>query len=100
MPGSHQDAVARSLRVKNLPKDTQEPLLQQIFERLVLVQRVEVFVDSGEPAHQQVSKRNGEVQADRGKRDNWMISNTVRTIYGQILSSEAALNSASYPLFY
>jgi len=57
MPGSHQDAVARSLRVKDLPKDTQEPLLQQIFERPVPVQRVEVFVDSGEPVHQQVSRQ-------------------------------------------
>ena len=46
--GSHQDAAARSLRVKNLPEDTQEPLLQQAFEKLVPVKKVEVFVDSGE----------------------------------------------------
>jgi hypothetical protein len=31
----------RSLRVKNLPEDTQEPLLQQVFERLMLVKRME-----------------------------------------------------------
>jgi len=48
VPGSHQDAAARSLRVKNLPEDTQEPLLQQVFEKLVPVKRVEIFVDSGE----------------------------------------------------
>ena len=48
VPGSHQDTAARSLRVKNLPEDTQEPLLQQVFEKLVPVKRVEVFVDSGE----------------------------------------------------
>jgi hypothetical protein len=34
VPGSRQDAAARSLCVKNLPEDTQEPL--------------QVFVDSGE----------------------------------------------------
>jgi len=48
VPGSHQDAVARSLRVKNLPGDAQEPLLQQVFEKLVPVKRVEIFVDSRE----------------------------------------------------
>jgi hypothetical protein len=48
VPGSHQDAAARSLRVKNLPEDTQEPLLQQVFERLVPVKRVEILVGSGE----------------------------------------------------
>ena len=48
VPTSHQDAAARSLRVKNLPEDTQEPLLQQMFEKLAPVKRVEIFVDSGE----------------------------------------------------
>ena len=36
------------LRVRGLPKDTQEPLLQQAFEKLVPVKRVEVLVGSGE----------------------------------------------------
>ena len=48
VPGSLQDAAARSLRVKNLPENTQEPLLQQVFEKRVPVKRVEIFVDSGE----------------------------------------------------
>ena len=48
VPGSRHDAAARSLRVKNLPEDTQEPLLQQAFEKLVPVNKVEVFADSGE----------------------------------------------------
>ena len=48
VPGSHHDAAGRSLRVKNLPEDTQEPLLQQAFEKLVPVKKVEVFTDSGE----------------------------------------------------
>ena len=48
VPGSHHDTAARSLRVKNLPEDTQEPLLQQVFEKLVPVKRVEIFVDLGE----------------------------------------------------
>jgi hypothetical protein len=48
MPGSSGDATARSLRVKNLPEDTQEPLLQQAFEKLVPVKKVETFADSGE----------------------------------------------------
>ena len=46
VPGSRQDAAARSLRVKNLPVDIQEPLLQQAFEKLVPVKRVEVLVES------------------------------------------------------
>ena len=48
VPGARQDAAARSLRVRGLPKDTQEPLLQQAFEKLVPVKRVEVLVGSGE----------------------------------------------------
>ena len=48
MPGSHQDVVTHSLRVKNIPEDTQEALLQQVFEKLVPIKRVEIFVDLGE----------------------------------------------------
>ena len=48
VPGSHQDVVTRSLRVKNIPEDTQEALLQQVFEKPVPVKRVEIFVDLGE----------------------------------------------------
>ena len=48
MPGSHQDLVTRPLRVKNVPEDTQEALLQQGFEKLVPVKRVASFVDLGE----------------------------------------------------
>jgi hypothetical protein len=48
VPGSHQDVVTPSLRVKNVPEDTQGGLLQQVFERLVPVKRVAIFVDSGE----------------------------------------------------
>ena len=48
MPGSRQNVVARSLHIKNIPEDTQEPLLHQVFEKLVAVKRVEIFVNSGE----------------------------------------------------
>jgi len=37
VPGSHPDAAACSLLIKNLLGDTQEPLLQQVFERVVPV---------------------------------------------------------------
>ena len=40
--------VARSLHIKNVLEDTQVPPLQQVFEKLVAVKRVEIFVDSGE----------------------------------------------------
>ena len=48
VPGSHQDLVTRPLRVKNVPEDTQEALLQQGFEKLVPVKRVASFVNLGE----------------------------------------------------
>ena len=48
VPGSHQDVVTRSLRVKNPPEDTQEALLQQVFKELIPVKRVAIFVDIGE----------------------------------------------------
>ncbi|KAH6912804.1 RNA-binding protein Prp24 [Coprinopsis sp. MPI-PUGE-AT-0042] len=38
----------RSVRVKNLPPNTQEGLLQQAFEKIAAVKRVEVFADKNE----------------------------------------------------
>jgi len=48
VPGSRPDMVPRSLRVKNVLGDAQEPHLQQVFETAVPVKGVETFVDSGE----------------------------------------------------
>ena len=48
MPGSHQDVVTCSLRIKKPPEDTQEVFLQQVFKKLVPVKRVAIFVDLGE----------------------------------------------------
>ena len=38
----------RSVRIRGLPEGTQEGLLQQLLEKLAIVQRVEVFVDKRE----------------------------------------------------
>ncbi|PCH39752.1 hypothetical protein WOLCODRAFT_136486 [Wolfiporia cocos MD-104 SS10] len=43
-----EDLRARSVRVRNLPPDTQEGLLQQALEKLAPVKRVEVFSDKNE----------------------------------------------------
>lgn len=55
--GRRGDILARSVRVKGLPPDTQEGLLQQEIEKIVPVRRLEVFqnrreatVELGSPA--------------------------------------------------
>lgn len=47
-PAAKAEAAARSVRIKNLPKDTQEPLLQQALEKVVQVVRVIVIEDINE----------------------------------------------------
>ncbi|KAI5116436.1 hypothetical protein M0805_006250 [Coniferiporia weirii] len=42
------DLMSRSVRIKGLPPATQEGLLQQALEKIAVVNRVEVFQDSGE----------------------------------------------------
>ncbi|TFK27991.1 RNA-binding protein Prp24 [Coprinopsis marcescibilis] len=42
------EARNRSVRVRNLPPNTQEGLLQQVFEKVSAVRRVEVFTDKNE----------------------------------------------------
>jgi hypothetical protein len=42
------EARSRSVRVRNLPAGTQEGLLQQAFEKIAHVKRVEVFVEQKE----------------------------------------------------
>ncbi|KAG5726870.1 hypothetical protein E4T56_gene1120 [Termitomyces sp. T112] len=42
------DTRNRSIRVRNLPANTQDGLLQQAFEKLAAVKRVEVFIDQNE----------------------------------------------------
>ena len=70
-------------RVKNLPEVPvpKRPFYSKYLRRLCLYKGWKSSSIQGEAVHQQVSKRNGEVQADRGKRDNWMMSNRVRLIY-------------------
>ena len=46
--GEAEETRNRSIYVKNLPPSTQEGLLQQAFEKLVPVKRVEVFLDRNE----------------------------------------------------
>lgn len=46
--GRHADTRSRSLRVRGLPPNTQEGLLQQTLEKLAPVKRVEVFEDKKE----------------------------------------------------
>ncbi|KIK69665.1 hypothetical protein GYMLUDRAFT_212399 [Collybiopsis luxurians FD-317 M1] len=59
--GRNAEIASRSIRVKNLPADTQEGLLHQLFEKLVPVKRVEIFEDLNEAV---VEVQN---QADAGK---------------------------------
>ncbi|KAF8635933.1 hypothetical protein AX15_000104 [Amanita polypyramis BW_CC] len=42
------DVRSRSIRIRNLPPGTQEGLLQQTFEKIVSVKRIEVFMDKQE----------------------------------------------------
>ncbi|KIL67874.1 hypothetical protein M378DRAFT_159079 [Amanita muscaria Koide BX008] len=46
--GRTADTRSRSIRVRNLPPDTQEGLLQQTLEKIASVKRVEVFMDKRE----------------------------------------------------
>lgn len=46
--GRLEDALSRSVRIKNLPPGTQEGLLQQVLEQLAGVKRVEVFEETNE----------------------------------------------------
>ena len=46
--GRHADARSRSVRIRNLPKGTQEGLLQQALEKHGPVKRVELFADINE----------------------------------------------------
>ncbi|KZT64612.1 hypothetical protein DAEQUDRAFT_717745 [Daedalea quercina L-15889] len=47
-PNARADTRNRTVRVRNLPANTQEGLLQQALEKLAPVQRVEVFTDKAE----------------------------------------------------
>lgn len=46
--GRQAEARNRSVRVRNVPAGTQEALLQQAFEKVSLVRRVELFGDKNE----------------------------------------------------
>ena len=46
--GRIAETRARSVRVKNIPSGTQEAIVQQLFERIASVKRVELFSDKGE----------------------------------------------------
>ncbi|KAG6878496.1 hypothetical protein C0993_005425 [Termitomyces sp. T159_Od127] len=46
--GRVADARNRSVRIRNLPENTQDGLLQQIFEKIAAVKRMEVFIDKNE----------------------------------------------------
>ncbi|KAJ3976364.1 hypothetical protein EV361DRAFT_968793 [Lentinula raphanica] len=43
--GRNAELASRSVRVKNLPPNTQEGILQQVFEKLIPVKRLELFED-------------------------------------------------------
>ncbi|KAL5482584.1 PRP24 [Sanghuangporus weigelae] len=43
--GRRDDVLSRSVRIKSLPPDAQEGLLQQTIEKVVLVKRLEIFQD-------------------------------------------------------
>ncbi|KAH9926083.1 RNA-binding protein Prp24 [Amylocystis lapponica] len=47
-PAQREEVRNRSLRIRNLPADTQEGLLQQVLEKLAPVKRVEVFTELNE----------------------------------------------------
>ncbi|KAG8214448.1 hypothetical protein J3R82DRAFT_9471 [Butyriboletus roseoflavus] len=46
--GRRTETLNRSVRIRNLPSDTQEGLLQQALEKYATVNRTEFFADSGE----------------------------------------------------
>ncbi|KIJ17712.1 hypothetical protein PAXINDRAFT_130029 [Paxillus involutus ATCC 200175] len=46
--GQSADARNRSVRIRNLPSDTQEGLLQQVLEKYAVVKRAEFFAATGE----------------------------------------------------
>ncbi|KAJ3814647.1 hypothetical protein F5876DRAFT_86271 [Lentinula aff. lateritia] len=46
--GRNAELASRSIRVKNLPVNTQEGVLQQMFEKFVSVKRLELFEDINE----------------------------------------------------
>ncbi|KAJ3867729.1 hypothetical protein EV359DRAFT_61240 [Lentinula novae-zelandiae] len=46
--GRNAELASRSIRVKNLPVNTQEGVLQQMFEKFVYVKRLELFEDINE----------------------------------------------------
>lgn len=46
--GRNAEVRSRSVRVKNIPGGTQEAVLQQAFEKIAAVRRVELFTDRGE----------------------------------------------------
>lgn len=46
--GRNAELASRSIRVKNLPVNTQEGVLQQLFEKFVSVKRLELFEDINE----------------------------------------------------
>ncbi|KZT09316.1 RNA-binding protein Prp24 [Laetiporus sulphureus 93-53] len=47
-PNKRADIRSRSVRVRNLPPNTQEGLLQQALEKLAPLERIEVFADKAE----------------------------------------------------
>ncbi|KAJ3800908.1 hypothetical protein GGU11DRAFT_676191 [Lentinula aff. detonsa] len=59
--GRNAELASRSIRVKNLPANTQEGILQQMFEKLVSVKRLELFESINEAVVELES------QADAGK---------------------------------
>ena len=46
--GRNAEVRSRSVRVKNIPAGAQEAVLQQAFEKVAAVRRVELFADKGE----------------------------------------------------
>lgn len=46
--GRRAEARNRTVRIRNLPSDTQEGLLQQALEKYATVKRTEFFADIGE----------------------------------------------------
>lgn len=46
--GRTAELNSRSVRVRNVPPNTQEGLLQQVFEKVAAVRRVEFFADKNE----------------------------------------------------
>ncbi|KAJ3764333.1 hypothetical protein EV360DRAFT_77444 [Lentinula raphanica] len=63
--GRNAELASRSVRVKNLPPNTQEGILQQVFEKLIPVKRLELFEDINQAVVELES------QADAGKLLLW-----------------------------